>query len=316
MLWGQSSNELVRFALEDRVWAVLSSIDSNHNHVLSRVTLKLEVPIVSAGSTDPTLVEHAIPWLVRSIHDDRQNSYALLNEIFVVRGLRRAALLRVNDRDGRTGVMEFVEGARRLGHPIVIEQRFYNGDTDFRPLLERIRETSPDALVLWGNPRETGLAVRQARELGMRTDIFGFDRLNQASFLEAAGEAAEGVVAAASMNPDSEDAAWIDFKKSYRERWGEDPEMFAAHAYDGMVLLIEAVRKAGLNRARIRDALFDLRTHRGATGTMVFDTNMSDVGTVWLGTVKGGRFHYRAAPQWAERGPLTRSGPKISREGG
>ena len=197
--------------------------------------------------------------------------------------------------------MEFVEGARRLGHPIVIEQRFYNGDTDFRPLLERIRETSPDALVLWGNPREAGLAVRQAREMGMRTDIFGFDRLNQASFLEAAGEAAEGVVVAASMNPDSEDAAWIDFKKSYRQRWGEDPEMFAAHAYDGMVLLIEAVRKAGLNRARIRDALFDLKTHRGATGTMVFDTNMSDVGTVWLGTVKGGRFQYRAAPEWAER---------------
>ncbi len=316
VLWGQSSNELVRFALEDRVWAVLSSIDSNHNHVLSRATLKLEVPIVSAGSTDPTLVEHAIPWLVRSIHDDRQNAFALLNEIFVMRGLRRAALLRVNDRDGRVGVMEFVEGARRLGHPIVIEQRFNNGDTDFRPLLERIRETSPDALVLWGNPREAGLAVRQAREMGMRADIFGFDRLGQASFLEAAGEAAEGVVIAASLNPDSEEAAWLRFKKSYRERWGEDPETFAAHAYDGMALLIEGVRKGGLNRARIRDALFDLRTHRGATGTMVFDTNMSDVGTVWLGTVKGGRFHYRAAPKWAERGRLTRTGAEAPREGG
>jgi ABC-type branched-subunit amino acid transport system substrate-binding protein len=300
VLWGQSSNELVRFALDDRVWAVLSSIDSNHNHVLSRATLKLEVPIVSAGSTDPTLVEHAIPWLVRCINDDRQMAYVLLHEIFRRRGMKRVAVLRVNDRDGRTGIMEFVEGARRLGHPVIIEQRFLNGDTDFRPGLERILQTSPEALVLWGNPEETGGAVKQARDLGIEVPIFGFDRMDQAAFLEAAGEAAEGVVVVATTNLRSVDPPWLRFRQAYRERWGEEPDTFAAHAYDGMKLILAAIREAGLNRARIRDALYRLETVRGVTGPIVFDTNMSDVGPLWLATVRGGRFDYEPAPAWPE----------------
>jgi ABC-type branched-subunit amino acid transport system substrate-binding protein len=302
VLWGQSSNELVKFVLEDGVWSIISGIDSNHTHVLSRGTIKLEVPLVSAGSTDPTLVEHSIPWLVRVINDDRQNAYALLHEIFVARGLQRVAVLRVNDRDGRTGIMEFIEGARRAGHPVSIELRFANGDTEFESQLTRLSEAAPDALVIWGNPVEAGLAVRQARELGMKIPVFGFDRMALDAFIESAGAAAEGVVVATSMNPDSRDPAWRSFRQAYREEWGEEPDSFAAHSYDSANLIIGAIRKAGLNRARIRDALFDVKTYAGVTGEIVFDTNMSDVGSPWLATVKEGRFVYESAPAWPKSG--------------
>jgi len=298
VLWGQSSNELVGFSLDDEVWGIVTGVDSNHNHVMSRATLKIELPIVSAGSSDPTLVEHAIPWLVRCVNDDRQNGFLLLNEILNVRGLTRPALLRLNDRDGRTGVDEFVQGARRLGHPVIIELRFNNGDTDFGTQLAKIVETRADALVLWGNPVETGLAVRQARALGIDLPIFGFDRMTQREFLENAGEAAEGVVVSASMNPDSRDEAWVRFRTSYKERWGEEPDPFAAHAYDGMNLLIKAIREAGLNRARIRDAMYRIDTYHGVTGDIIFDTNMTDIGPPWLATVEGGRFVYTPAPAW------------------
>ena len=257
---------------------------------------------MSAGSTDPTLVEHAIPWLVRCTKDDRQGAYALLNEIFRVRGLRRVAVLRVNDRDGRVGIGEFVKGARRLGHPIPIEQRFSNGDVDFRTQIAKIMETSPDALALWGNPEETGRIVRQVREMGIAVPIFGFDRMSQAAFLQAAGPSAEGVVLSATVNADSTAPTWLRFQQSYRARWGEAPDSFAAHAYDGANLIIEAMRKAGLNRARIRDRLFDLRRYEGVAGTIVFDTNMSDIGPTWLAVVKDGRFTYQPAPAWPPGG--------------
>jgi branched-chain amino acid transport system substrate-binding protein len=316
VLWGQSSNELVHFAYDDRVWAVLSSIDSNHNHVLSRATLKLEVPIVSAGSTDPTLVEHAIPWLVRCTIDDRQSSYVLLNEIFERRGLQRPAVLRVNDRDGRTGIIEFVEGARRLGHPVLIEQRFYNGDTDFKAQLARIMEVAPDALVLWGNPDETGRAVKQAREMGVKVSVFGYDRMAQKTFLDAAGPAAEGVTVVATVNTDSLDPAWLRFRDAYRTRWNEEPDSFAAHAYDGAGLILEAIRKGGLNRPRIRDALFAISSWHGATGTIAFDTNMSDIGPPWLATVRDGRFHFEPAPAWPKSAGPARAAAGNRRTGG
>ena len=292
VLWGQTSNELVKFAFEDSVWAVLSGIDSNHNHVLSRTTLKTEVPILNAGSTDPTLVEHAIPWFVRCINDDRQNSYILLDYIYRVKGFTRVALLRVNDRDGRVGVMEFVQGARRLAHPVLMEKRFVNGDADFHDQILRIQESSPEAVVLWGNPKETGLAVRQMREMGVKQPVFGFDRMAHPAFLQTAGSAAEGVIVVSTCNPDRDDPLWQGFRRRHKERFNEEPDAYAAHAYDGMNILIGAIRKGGLNRALIRDALFSLKTYPGVTGEIVFDTNMNDISPPWLAVVQGGGFRY------------------------
>lgn len=298
VLWGQTSNEMVRFVEDDRVWAILSSIDSNHNHVLSRTSIKTEIPVLNAGSTDPTLVEHSVPWLVRCINDDRQNGYALLAEMFRSRGIERPALLRVNDRDGRVGVGEFVEGARLLGHPVVIELRFENGDTDFSSQLNRIRNMEPDALVVWGNPLEAARIVRQARDLGFNLPVFGFTRMANDVFLQAAGRAAEGVVVVATMNPERADPLWDDFQTRYRQRWDEAPDSFAAHAYDGMTLLIEAIRTAGLNRARIRDALYATGPYQGVAGEIRFDTNMNNIRPPWLAEVRDGRFRYFAAPAW------------------
>jgi len=102
------------------------------------------------------------------------------------------------------------------------------------------------------------------------------------------------------MNLQSADPAWVRFRDAYRARWSEDPDSYAAHAYDGMNLIVGAIRRAGLDRARIRDALFDLQTVHGVTGPIVFDTNMSDIGPLWLATVRGGRFVYAPAPAWPE----------------
>lgn len=302
VLWGQTSNELVRFEDEDHVWAVLSGFNSNHNHVMSRATLKVGIPILCAGSTDPSLVEHGVPWLARGIQDDRQQAYALLREIHFVRGFHRTALLRSSDRDGRMGVEEYIAGSRSLGRPVVLEQQFDPGDTEFRGQMERIRGANPEALVLWGNAKEAARIVRQVRESGMTLPIFGFDRMSGEDFLDAAGKAAEGVTAIATLNPDRDDPLWKGFRERYQTRYGEDPDAFATHAYDGMNLLIAAVREAGLNRARIRDSLFNRKSYRGVSGETLFDTNMSNVAPLWVGTVQNGRFHYSAAPTWDDTG--------------
>lgn len=290
--WGQTSNELSQFAYTDGVWAILSGVESNHQHVLARATLKAEVPIVNAGSTDPTLLEHAIPWIVRVMSDDRQNAYLLVDYMLRVRGLSRVAVLRVNDRDGRMGIQHFVKATRRLNHPIVIEQRFNNGDTDFSEQLDHIAQTQADALFLLGNPTELGLVVKAVRARQMSLPIFAFDRCVHPKFLEVAGSAAEGVVATATFNPDRDDPAWLDFRRRYHEHFGEEPSAFTAHAYDGTNMIIAVIRSAGLNRARIRDALFSNKSLDGVTGKIEFDSTMNNVRKPWLAEVKNGKFHF------------------------
>lgn len=296
--WGQTSNELVKFAYEDEVWAVISSIDSNHSHVLNRATLKAEVPLVNAGSSDPTLTEHNIPWLVRCMSDDRSSAYELLNYILRIRKLSRIAVLRVNDRDGRVGIDEFVRGARRLGAPVKLEMRFENGDTDFADQLEKLQSVEAEVIVLWANPAEAAGIMRQLRGRGMRQLVVGFDRMAHPLFLEKSGDASEGVVVASSFNPDRPDRIWQSFRERYRRSYGEDPDTYAAHGYDAMQLIVTSMRTSGLNRARLRDVLYGLQDFPGVTGEIVFDRNMNDVSRPWLAEVKGGRFHYFQPEDW------------------
>ncbi len=296
--WGQTSDELVKFVYDDKVWAVISGIDSNNNHVLNRTAIKTEVSLVNAGSTDPTLTEHSIPWLIRCMSDDRLNSYELLNYIHRIRHFTRIAVLRVNDRDGRVGVGEFIKGARRLGTPVLLELRFSNGDTDFSEQLEYLRRLDPEVIALWANPPEGARIVRQARQMGLEQQIVGFDRLAGPDFLEAAGAAAEGMILSATLNPQRQDPKWLDFERRYREKHGEAPDTYAAHAYDAARLIVTSIRRAGLNRPRIRDAMYAMDEFSGVTGVIHFDETMNDISRPWLARVKAGKLDYFRPADW------------------
>jgi ABC-type branched-subunit amino acid transport system substrate-binding protein len=125
-------------AYDDKVWAILGSIGADSTHIALRVTLKTEVPIVNSASTDPTIPETIIPWYLTTIQDDRVQCYTLARRIYTDLGLQRIALLRVNSRYGRFGVIKFKDVSRRLGHPVVIEQKWMPGELDYKRQLRII----------------------------------------------------------------------------------------------------------------------------------------------------------------------------------
>src|SRR5947209_1073144 len=148
-VWGASSNEMVKMAYDDKVWAMLGSISADSTHIALRVSLKAEVPIVNSAATDPTIPETIIPWYLTTIQDDRVQSYTLARRIYTDLGLQRIALLRVNDRYGRFGVLKFKDASRRLGHPVVIEQKYMPGEMEFGRQLRIINESNVDGIVIW-----------------------------------------------------------------------------------------------------------------------------------------------------------------------
>ena len=293
-LWGAAANTMVKMD-EEGVWAILGSIDGTVTHVALRVALKLEIPMVNTGDPDPTLTETRIPWIIRNIGDDRQSSYALANEIYLVRGYKHVAVLRTNVRYGRVGVKEFSDASKRLGHPLLFELQFSEGDTSFTDQLKRIGNTPAEAIVIWGNARETAAILKQLRAMGMSQAIFGSDRLVSQEFLELAGNDADGVISTYPYNPTLNEPYLKQFNENYRKRFDLEPNSFAAHAYDGMNLIIQAIDHAGLNRAKIRDVLTDLHTfqgYQGVTGRLILDASWNDVGDIWMAEIKDGEFVY------------------------
>lgn len=294
-IWGSPSDEAVKMIYDEKDWAIFGSISSESTHIILRVALRAEIPIVNSASTDPTIPETYIPWYFTDLQDDRVQCYTLARRIFTELGLRRVALLRVNNRYGRLGVVKFRDAARRLGRPVVIEQKFLPGDTDFRRELRIIRDSRADAIVLWTDQLPAAQILQQMRELGMHQRVFGSYRTLGDDLLAQAGPAADGFEAVFPYDPTRTDPRWLDFSRRYQARFQEKPEPFSALAYDAMNALLDSICKAGLNRARIHDALAQIYDYDGVTGHMVFDPNSKNVSPMYLGTVHDGRITYRLA---------------------
>jgi branched-chain amino acid transport system substrate-binding protein len=297
-LWGAAANEIVKMD-DEKVWAWLGSIDDIVSHVAIRATLKLEIPNVNTGDPDPTFTETNIPWVIRTIPDDRQASYVMVNQIIKLDGHKRIAVIRANNRYGRVGTLHFNRTATRMGSPIIIEERFLDGETDFSKQLGRIKKTSPDAIAIWGNVKESVLILQQIRAMGLNQPVYASDRIVNDTFLRLAGPLSEGIFTTCQYNPGSTDPKLKAFQDNYVKRFGMQPDVFAAHAYDGMNVLIEAVKKAGLNRALIRDVLTDLKTFQGydgVTGKILFDKTWNNVRPIYVAHVKNGKFEFAPAP--------------------
>jgi branched-chain amino acid transport system substrate-binding protein len=292
-IWGAASNDAVRMIYDDKVWAMFGSISSESTHIALRLTLKAETPLVNSASTDPTIPETIIPWYHTDIQDDRVQGYTLARHIYTELGLKRVALLRVNNRYGRFGVIKFRDASRRLGHPVVIEQKYRTGDTDFRHELQVIQDSRVDAIVLWSDIPEAAMILQQMQELGMKQRVFGSHRTIGDELIKLAGPAAEGFEAVYPYDPSRTDPRWLDFVARYEARYHEKPDHFAALAYDEMRVLIDAICRAGLNRGRIRDALTGLTAYKGVTGNMTFDPNCKNIAHLYLGRVQNGQIQYR-----------------------
>jgi len=302
-IWGSPSDETVKMVYDDNDWAIFGSISSESTHIALRVALKAEIPIVNSASTDPTIPETYIPWYFTVLQDDRVQGLTLARHIYTELGLKRVALLRVNSRYGRFGVIKFRDASRRLGHPVVIEQKFLPGDTDFTHSLKIIQSSRADAIVLWADEIPAANILKQMKALGMKQRVFGAYRTLGPELLAVAGDAAEGFQAVFPYDPTRTDPNWLDFNQRFEARFHEKPEQFAALAYDAMNALLDSICKAGLNRARIHDALADIEEYDGVTGHMVFDPNQKNVAHMYLATVHKGSITYQPASM--EKLPLT-----------
>jgi len=291
--WGASSNEIIKLTYDDKVWGMLGSISGDSTHIGLRVSLKSELPIVNSAATDPTIPETIIPWYLSTIQDDRVQCYTLARRIYTDLGFSRVAILRINDRYGRFGVGKFKDASRRLGHPVIIEQKYFQGDSDFRRQLKIIDDSRVDAIVLWGDQGPVAGILNQMRELGMKQRVFGSFRTIGDTLLKQAGPAAEGMEAVFPYDPTRDDPTWVAFKQRFEKRFGTQAEVFSSLGYDTMSILLDAVCRAGLNRGIIRDALAGLESYHGVTGEIVFDPNSKSVAPLYLATVKGGRIGYR-----------------------
>jgi branched-chain amino acid transport system substrate-binding protein len=292
-LWGASGNEIINMAYKDNVWAILGTIDGANSHIAIRVALKAELVMMNTGDTDPTFIETNIPWVMRCIGDDRQMSYLLMDYVLHKMNYKRIAIIRASNRYGRFGVREVNDAARRHQRPVLIEMAYRVGAQDFSLQLQRIQESNPDVVIHWGDAQESAMILNQMRKMGMNQPYLASDRTVSDEFVRVAGANAEGVTAGYPWNPDRKDPKLDAFRAAFRKRFNAEPDTYAAHAYDGMNMLIWAIQVAGLNRAMIRDVIaYRTKPWPGVTHDIPLSAALDDLGEVFLAKYEGGKWRY------------------------
>jgi ABC-type branched-subunit amino acid transport system substrate-binding protein len=294
--WGSAGNVAVEFSDHD-VLGFLGTIDGDATHVALRVALKIETYMINTSDPDPTLTETQIPWLTRIFPDDRQQCFRLALLAVKEQGCRRIAILRENSRPGRVGVMHFANSIRRLGFPPVQHFNYPPGAADVASQIEGIQAANVDAVLFYGQPEDVGRLAAKLRAAGVTAKFFGFDRLREQGFLHEAGASAEGMTITYFFNPDRRDVPWVEFVERFQKRYGERPDVYAAYGYDGARMMMEAIRKVGPNRYRVRNYLASMESWDGVTGHMILDGRWDNIVPVSLAEYRNGQWRFRPAPE-------------------
>lgn len=190
-------------------------------------------------------------------------------------GYRKVALLYVNNSWGQGLREEFRRIFTEHGGTVVAEEACNEGDRDLRTQISKLMERSPEALYAITYAREGGALLRQARELGFSQPIYGADVWGSPELRETAGETTRGVkiIVPSTFSGLDYDA----FADSYRERYGEDPDVYAAYAYDMIRIIADTAERADRDNITIREALSGIE-YNGVTGLTRFDEHGDVVG--------------------------------------
>lgn len=278
--WKSGSKKIVQLVFEDDVWAILGSLDGRSAHLAEQIITKGRVVLVSPWATDPTLTQIKIPWFFRCVPDDRQQARALVKEIFQVRLLKRVATVAEETYDAHMAATTFVQIAADAGYSLTHQLSYGATDNDFHDVLNQIDHTDIEGVVLFGQLKSIAKFAQQMRARTMKQAIFGPLSLADDEFLSSTGSALEGAVLIAPGHWRTIQGK--NFRRKFQNIYGNQPNGIAAYAYDGMRLILEAIRRAGLDRKKIRDTLANIDYTYGVTGPIRFDASGNRLGPVYL----------------------------------
>ncbi len=281
--WGTGIKGITRLAYDEDVWAVVGGPDGPSAHLVEQVVAKARLAFVSPVATDKTANLANVPWIFSCAPGDHLLAPMLAEAVVRETRGKSLAMVSCTDHDSRMFTTELLAALRKHGAFPALHLEFRPGDTDFTRQLESLRadhdfvwppSLSPSlaaAVVLIAGPRDSAHFLDALRTDGLTVPVYGGPAMGHRLFAESAGPAAEGVVFPRLWHPSVAGERSTAFARRFRTRFGIEPDYTAAHTYDAMNLLIAAIRRAGLNRVLIRDALRELSPWPGVTGTIDWD---------------------------------------------
>lgn len=298
----ESTNAALKLMTQDNVVAIIGAATSGNTMAMIELANENQIPVIAPTATSPGVTvdpetgeTHEFMFRVCFIDPFQGEAAAkfALDELKV----KRAAVFTDSSSDYAKGLAEaFKEAFTAGGGEIVAEESYVQKDTDFKSQLTRIKGANPDFLFIPGYYEEVGLIIKQAREdVGLDIPMMGGDGWGSPRMVELAGAANLNNTFFtnhySSEDPDPEIQAFV---KAFQEKYGEVPDGFAALGYDAMLLLADAIKRAGdADPVKIKDALAQTKDLRVVTGTLSIDEKHNPIKAAAVIEFKDGKQVFR-----------------------
>jgi branched-chain amino acid transport system substrate-binding protein len=216
-------------------------------------------------------------------------------------GIKKVGVVVGNTGFGKAGKAQIEKIAPEYGIDIVISEVYDKKATDLTAVVTKVKSKDVQALINWSIVPAQSIVIKNMKQIGFNVPIFQSHGFGNIKYVKAAGSAANGVIFPAGRllvadtlyKGHPQKNVLVKYMNDYESKFGEDASTFGGHAYDAFMILVEAVKKAGTDKEKVRDAIENMKGFVGTGGIFNFspeDHNGLDIKAFEMLTVKDEKF--------------------------
>lgn len=301
----ESANAITKLIKNDNVKLVFGSVASSNVLATVQIAHDSKIPLITATATNPSVTmeqDQVRPYVFRTCFIDPFQGEVMAN--FAAKSLqaKNAVMYIDSSSDYSKGLAKiFAEKFIANGGIIIGEESFLQKDQDFKSTLTKIKAINPDVVFIPAYYEEVGKIIRQAREIGIKSQLIGTDGWDDPKLIEIAGlSAVEGTFFSNHYSPQDQDPKVVGFVKAYKAEYNQEPSALAVLGYDCALVVIDAIKRAGSDDPeKIRQALEETKKLQITTGLLSIDNNHNPIKSAVVVEIKNGQqiFKEKINPQ-------------------
>ena len=281
--------------VDAKVNGVIGHLNSGTTIPASKIYHDAGIPQISPSATNPKYTQQGFKSAFRVVANDGQLGGTLGRYAVQINKAKRIAVIDDRTAYGQGVAEEFIKGVKSKGGGAEIVAQQYTNDkaTDFNAILTAIKAKNPDTVFFGGMDAVAGPMLRQMKALGINAKFMGGDGICTEALAKLAGDAmgdGQVVCAEAGGVEEAQKKGMDDFRAAFKKKFNTDVQIYAPYVYDAVMVMAEAMKKAG--SAEPAKYLPELQkiNYKGVTGNIAFDAK-GDIkeGTLTLYTYKGGQ---------------------------
>lgn len=287
----ETARQVDRELIEAGVVAIIGHVTSQQSLAGLAVTQPAGVVLLSATSNSVEL-SGKDDLFFRVMSDNQRDAQVLAKHIREL-GIHKAAIIYDEDNASysRTFSESFAASFNEQGGDVTAILDFSGANqSDFDKVLEQVRASEPEALLLVASAVNTAFLAQKIRLMDWEVQIFSSDWAYSEAFLQNGGQTIEGVEMVTSFDINNPTPAMEQFQQEYTKLFGIKPNFGAAQGYEAAIVLIEALKRCNDNFKELPDALRSIQHFEGLTGSISIDPYGDVIRPLYLMQVKDGKW--------------------------